>query len=766
MPSLVVHLVSPGAIAPRSGWQADDGSARHVVVPWLDRESMLAVADLIVAHGMLALLASQSIVEARSRLVYRPCGTSRLGRLDSARLERRSRRGLRTAWIAAPDRDTGRVTANLLRLDDTQVTVIEDDDHCAWNELTSNLLDGDGNRECHPLCSGTLVTGRTGVSNRLRARPPRTPPNGTPSRVLTPEHDDGDTTPFPSPPKSVVRDPLKPLDGPRPVNRAATQPVDAPRTVNGAANLPVATPRTLSTGSVDPSSPGHAWWKYRPLSGGEPPRPPANGRAAPPPIEPPPTGESTPDPAPLLPPASDGYEVVSKASHSGVAYFFVGAIVLATVGVASQLGADVHGALLVPIGGVFLALAAARRLVRTHPGEPWLGYLVVLATIAKVGAAYARYFNLTDTYNGTGDAATTYDDWGRRLADAWLNGGYVPQLNNMRKTNFVRWFTGVVYYVFGPDLLTATFVFALLALIGSYFWYRATVDAVPFIDRRLYFALVMFAPSVLFWPALVGKEALMQLGLGALALATSLALRQRLFAALPIALGGGWLVWVVRPHLLALMTIGAGAAYFVGRVRKGSGKSSFVSRPVGIIVLAFALFFTINQGAQSLGITSLSASGIQAELDQTTAHSDQGGSKYSHGDNSLNPLYLPRDAMTVLLRPFPWEAEKNVQLLAALEGVGLAALLVLRFQSLRIALARSRETPLLMFCFVFIAIYCVAFASFANFGLLVRQRSLVLPAVFVLLAVDPALERQRRGEQELEVASEEAVDAEPAEAGA
>jgi hypothetical protein len=444
--------------------------------------------------------------------------------------------------------------------------------------------------------------------------------------------------------------------------------------------------------------------------------------------------------------------VVPSASHSGTAYFFVGAILLGTAGVASQLGTDVHSAVLVPAGGIFLALAAARRLVRTHPDEPWIGHLLVIATVAKVGASYARYFNLTDKYEGLGDA-TSYGDWGGRLANAWLNGGPAPELEDLRKTNFVRWFTGVVYYLFGSDLLTATFVFGLLALVGTYFWYRATVDAVPIINRRLYFVLVMFAPSVLFWPALVGKEALMQLGLGMLALATSLALRQR-FAALPIALGGGWLVWVVRPHLLALVTVAAGAAYFVGRVRKTSGKSSFFSRPIGIIVLAFAAFFAVGQGSESLGLTSLSISGIEEELDQTTASTGQGDSKFTHSGNSLNPLYLPYNAVTVLLRPFPWEAEKNVQMLAALEGIALAGFLVLRFQSLRVALVRSREYPFLMFCWVFTAIYCVAFSSFANFGLLVRQRSLILPAVFVLAAVDPLLARRRRSEGASELADE------------
>jgi hypothetical protein len=295
----------------------------------------------------------------------------------------------------------------------------------------------------------------------------------------------------------------------------------------------------------------------------------------------------------------------------------------------------------------------------------------------------------------------------------------------------------VTYYSFGSKLLTGTFVFALLALLGSYFWYRATVDSVPIVDKRLYMGFVMFAPSIIFWPSIIGKEALMQFGLGIVALGASFLLRQRLATGLLVAIPGGWLVWVVRPHLLALIAIAAGAAYLAGRVRKQHGKAGLLTRPFGIIIMAFLVAFTVGQGAKFLGISSLSLSSIQSELDATTASTSEGGSQFQHGTNSLSPLSWPMDAVTVFLRPFPWEIEGSLQILASLESLTLAVLLVVRFKSLRTALARSRESPFLMLCWVLTGLYAVSFASFANFGLLVRERSLVLPALLVLVSVDP-----------------------------
>ena len=434
---------------------------------------------------------------------------------------------------------------------------------------------------------------------------------------------------------------------------------------------------------------------------------------------------------------------MSTTTNSGVWLCFLGVLTLVVVAGLARFGISGDGVVLVPLSGLFFTLAASRRIVRRRPDEDWAGRLLVVGFVAKLLAAYLRYYTLTVTYNSAGDA-TDYDKYGREFAKAWSTGTAVPVLRDLHETNFVRWFTGVVYYLFGSNLLTGTFVFALLALIGSYLWYRATADAVPIIDKKLYLCFVLFAPSIAFWPAEVGKEALMQFGLGVVAFATALLLQQRLFPALLVGFGGGWLLWIVRPHLLAFVTIAAGAAYLAGRVRRTDGRrAGFLTRPIGIVLIAFLAAFAVGQGAKFLGIQSLSASSIQAELDQTTAQSAQGGSSFDNGGHSLNPINYPRDAVTVLLRPFPWETSGGLQLLASLEGTALAALLMLRFSSLRRGFARSREHPFLMFTWVLTGLYCIAFSSFANFGLLVRERSLVLPAVCVVLCVKAVEEPSR-----------------------
>jgi hypothetical protein len=423
--------------------------------------------------------------------------------------------------------------------------------------------------------------------------------------------------------------------------------------------------------------------------------------------------------------------------HNGIAFAVAGAALLTTTVVGSQLGANNLGVVLVPLAGLLLAGAASRRIARLRPDEAWVGRWLVLAVVVKLGASYFRYHTIQNTYGGVADASM-YDDYGQGFARAWLDGGSAPDLLDLRQTNFIRWFTGVVYYVFGTNMVTGFFVFGLLALVGSYLWYRATADAVPRVDKRLYLALVLFAPSVAFWPSSIGKESLMQLGIGVAALATAHLLRHRLARAAVLGGAGGWLLWVVRPHLLALVTLAAGCAYAAGRVRgRGGAMRSLLARPVGLLALVVLMAFTVSQAAKFLGLEELSLSSIEQELDENTERTAQGGSEFEHGGNSLNPLHLPQGAVTVLLRPLPWETDSTLQLLSSVESVLLAGIIVVRLGSLRAALTRARTTPFLLYCWILLILYAATFSSVANFGLLVRQRSLVLPALYVLIAVRP-----------------------------
>ena len=722
---LVVHLVSRTVAGVRSGWETRDGAVRHEVVSWRESPATLTAAQIVVAHGLAPLVVAQSVVGAGPLLVYRP--------FDAARpTRRRLRGGLHADWVAAPTRRIGRASASALGLDASRISVFRNDDRAAWDVVTAALLHYDDD---------AAATG----DPALFADPSRGA--GRPAGVA------GDRPTLPVVPLPPVV-PFPPSVAPAPGRAQPVPPAGTVPFVPAPALSEVAAPPMLGVGVADPKSPGQPWWMYRrmeapaattrgrvsadlhsaagPTTGVQANGVQANGvQANGAHAGAVPTSEAAIDSATV--------QIVHTEARSGVLYFFLGASFLVAGAVCTQLGKIGEGPILVPLGALLLLVAAIRRIVRRRPDEEWIGRWLILGFVAKLVAALA-YYHL---FYGQGDQVG-YDNVGRLFANAWLNGGHAPVLANLRETNFLKWATGVVYYVFGAKLLTGTFVFGLLALLGSYLWYRATVDSVPSVNRKLYLGFVLFAPSILFWPTTVGKEALMQFGLGVLAFGVSFVVRQRLVPGFVLAGAGGWLVWVVRPHLLALVAIAAGAAYLAGRVRKEGRRPGLLGRPIGIVIIAFLVAFTIGQGAQFLGIKSLSFNSIQQELNQESSNTANGNSTFQKSRNSLSPVQWPSDAATVFLRPFLWEIQSGTQILASLESVLLAILVVVRFKSLRLAFARSRESPFLMFCWVLTGLYAIAFSSFSNFGLLVRERSLVLPALLVLLSVDPALDRARR----------------------
>ena len=98
----------------------------------------------------------------------------------------------------------------------------------------------------------------------------------------------------------------------------------------------------------------------------------------------------------------------------------------------------------------------------------------------------------------------------------------------------------------------------------------------------------------------------------------------------------------------------------------------------------------------------------------------------------------PLAAVTVLFRPFVFEAHNLQSLIAAMEGTALMGLCLIRYRWGWAALRSLRQQPYLVFCLVFVILFIVAYSSFANFGLLTRERVQLYPLFLVLFSIPPA----------------------------
>ena len=147
-------------------------------------------------------------------------------------------------------------------------------------------------------------------------------------------------------------------------------------------------------------------------------------------------------------------------------------------------------------------------------------------------------------------------------------------------------------------------------------------------------------------------------------------------------------------------------------------------------IIAVATYFMALQAQSFVRVESSDFKGDIDRLFTQSKSSQTGGSAY--GEGASLPLRLIQGPFLVF-RPFPWEAHGAMSAFAALEGLGLFFLAWRKRREIR-ALTRHWREPyvlfILLFAFEFSAIFA---ASTSNFGILVRQRIMLLPLFLMFL---------------------------------
>ena len=385
--------------------------------------------------------------------------------------------------------------------------------------------------------------------------------------------------------------------------------------------------------------------------------------------------------------------------------------------------------ILLALSAPFLARAGRRETAFD------LGGILYCALAVKCLSTLLRYLVVAEAYGNVADA-TAYDSHGTRLAASFRQLVFdVDVLAEIPGTGFIRYVTGLVYAVTGPNIFAGYLVFSFLAFWGLYFFYRAFVIAVPEGRHQRYAVLLFFWPSILFWPSSIGKEAWMILALGLTALGTARILTHRRGGFLLTAVGllGATMV---RPHVALVTFVALFAAYLLRPARR-RGPHAGGAKVVGVLVLVVAGSAVIGGAESFLDVDDLgSGAGVTEALDRTQVQSETGGSTYAPVRVN-SPVDLPAAAFTVLFRPLPHEAGSPLMMISAFEGLVLFGLVAASWRELWALPRRLPKVPYLAFALVFALAFIVAFAVVSNFGILARQRTQALPFVFVLAALAP-----------------------------
>lgn len=311
-----------------------------------------------------------------------------------------------------------------------------------------------------------------------------------------------------------------------------------------------------------------------------------------------------------------------------------------------------------------------------------------------------------------GGDALSYFRWGQHWAGEFRVG-----------TAGVVTISGILVNVFGFSLVGTFLVFNIFGQIGLLaFWgsLKAGVSGKPRHIRALA-TLIVFLPSVSFWSAALGKDAISFMATG-LALWSSLNLSRRSFL-MAVAIG---MMFIVRPHMAGLMVMAIAVSALMDSNASVKRKVlvGTLSAAVAAMLIPFALKYA-GLGAV-VGVESLTE-----YIDKRQTYNMEGG-----GGVDIASMSLPMQLFTYLFRPVLFEARSVFALAAAIDNFILLCLFVFG----GIALLRGRRTGLgenrvFMWAYALSAWLILAMTS-ANLGIAVRQKWMFTPMlIFLLISV-------------------------------
>lgn len=437
-----------------------------------------------------------------------------------------------------------------------------------------------------------------------------------------------------------------------------------------------------------------------------------------------------------------GVRLPSIAAVARYGWFFpAAAYVLMMVISAGSLSWDIWAALVIaPVLAAITLLVLAPGL-RKDP-DPLIGRIVALAFVAKMLGSVARYMLTYQLYE-RGDAEA-YHVSGSHLAAAFWDGTYsqvvqveAPELTG---TPFINLVTGLFYIVTNPTKLGAFLFFAWLSFLGLFCFYKAVVVAFPVANHRRYAYLVFFLPSMLYWPSSIGKEAWICFGLGLSSYGIALIMRHQPLG-YPVTALGLLATAGPRPHVAVLVVVSLSVAYLLRRRSWRDSMMGPVGKVVGIVVLMGIGLAVVSKAASYFEVDEVSGQSVDEVLDYADQQSGTGGSEFE-AVRVKSPAEFPDAFLAVLFRPWPWEAGNAQARIASAEGM---ALLVLGVAAATRLLRLPRyvfQVPYVAYALTYTVMFVIAFSSIANFGILTRQRTQVLPLLLVLL-VTPGERRSR-----------------------
>lgn len=300
-------------------------------------------------------------------------------------------------------------------------------------------------------------------------------------------------------------------------------------------------------------------------------------------------------------------------------------------------------------------------------------------------------------------------------------------------TNFVTFITRLLSYFLGLSAAGCFLAFNVLGTFGLLTFDAALQEAVANKGKWLkrLATLVVFLPSVSFWSAAIGKDAIAFMATG-LALWAALKLNKR-YGLMAFAIIS---MLIVRPHIAGIMLVALSLS-FVFQKKMHLGKRLGLLL-VSCIAVSAAIPFALNYAGLN---NPNSADDIEAYVQQRQDYNQDGG-----GGVDISSMSLPMQLATYIFRPLPFEAHSITSFAASLDNLILMLVFYIGIKNWRIARKRQHISATYNTSFLWIyslLTWLVLAVTTANLGIAVRQKWMFVPIlVFLLLNMAPTKRRK------------------------
>ena len=322
---------------------------------------------------------------------------------------------------------------------------------------------------------------------------------------------------------------------------------------------------------------------------------------------------------------------------------------------------------------------------------------------------------------------------GKRLARGFYATGNIPVIHPIWSTAFIRMFTSWVMIVVGESVSAVLAIYSIIGFWGQYLYFRAFRISYPNQDPVMPALLMFFLPSIAYWTSAIGKDSLMIFASGLTVYAASRIRVQWSPSAMAQLVAGMGGCLLVRPHVAALLAVSLVVPYLLNKSHRGI--AGVLGKLVALPLLLWGLFYLVLQAQTFVALKEMSdASRV---LNRVGINSSTGGSMFGGGQSlAQRILYAP----FLLFRPFPWEANNLQAMITSLEGVGIFVLLWKRKRKVLASLREFRDDHFVFFVILYsIAMAGMLAGGISNFGLLARQRVMMLAPVMLLICREPSV---------------------------